>query len=77
VGFVLIPRLIFGVLGILGISIGGGPFAGILITVLVWFVIGVMVTRFSKSNKRAMGIWILLYLLSALFTFIFLVLTQL
>lgn len=77
VGFVLIPRLIFGVLGILGISMGGGLFAGIFITVLLWFVIGVILTRFSKSNKRAVGIWASLYLLCVLFTFILLVFAQL
>jgi len=75
-GFTLISRLIFGILGVFGVSMGGGQFAGISITVFLWFFIGVIVTRFSKSNKMAIGIWALLYLLCVIFTFILLVLAQ-
>jgi hypothetical protein len=61
----------------LGFFLNGGRPMVISLTVLLWFILGTVLARFSKSPRLAMGVWIAIYLLCAGLSFMFLVLAVL
>lgn len=75
VGFLLpdIPILIYSLLTGGNLMTNGIPsdLLSFLITVIFWFILGVVITNSSKSNETAIKRWLLIYMLSTIITLFF------